>query len=112
MIDEKSLANTIENVNALLLKDNSLDRVEFQEISQWICSNQFKNGPKSGTFRQLKNDIGMRLLTGEKLAKKLAWQHNRWIYLLNSNSWINTYDERNQKELEKKRGGKLKEIIN
>jgi len=74
MIDEASLARTVDSVNDALRDVRALPADVRVEVERWLLPRQITSGRNAGAFRPTDSELaaGIRLYTGERLRTKLA----------------------------------------
>lgn len=77
LVNTRSLANTLNRVNEMLLFDKPLSRPQREKVSQWIASRQGLQGSYANMFAPTKRDLmeGIRVFTGEKITSGAALRH-------------------------------------
>ncbi len=77
LIDENSLATTIDNVNEALFRERPIDNEEKKAVSAWIADRFGKPRSYRGLFAPTDDDYknGIRLFTGEKITSGAGTAH-------------------------------------
>lgn len=77
VINQDSLAATLDAVNEVFFFGRSLSKPEREQISQWIASRQGRPGSYANMFAPTENDIkkGVKLFTGERVRSGAAIRH-------------------------------------
>jgi hypothetical protein len=77
LINQSSLALTIDSVNEALFYNQSLSKSEKAQVAKWIASRQGMNGSYANMFAPTAKDFqnGTTLFTGEKITTRAGLSH-------------------------------------
>jgi len=77
LLDKRSLAATLDNVNAALFEGRRLPGAGKREVARWIAGRQGLPGAYAGMFAPTPRDYaeGFRLFTGERVHSEAATGH-------------------------------------
>lgn len=77
LIDEESLANTLNNLNYAFFFNKKITKSEKEKVALWISSRQGLKGSYSNMFAPTEKDYKnkIELFTGEKILSKAAISH-------------------------------------
>lgn len=77
LIDEKSLASTLNNLNYAFFFKKEISKSEKEKVALWISSRQGLKGSYSNMFAPTDDDFKnkIKLFTGEKIISNLAISH-------------------------------------
>jgi len=74
LLNANSLVKTVDSVNAVHFYDLPVDRIERDQVAEWIASRQGLPGAYGGTFAATESDLaqGITTFTGDKLTHASA----------------------------------------
>ncbi len=77
IINENSLALTLDAINEAIFFDKSLSSSEKYKVSNWLAERQGKPGSYFGMFAPTEYDLknGVQVFTGEKISSRGAIKH-------------------------------------
>ena len=77
LLDERSLAGTIDAVSDALFFGRRIPRNEAHRVAAWLASRQGLPGSYAGMFAPMPRDYvrGIRLFTGERISSVAATNH-------------------------------------